>query len=189
MTSHKGFTISYFGYGSNLWKEQMKSRCESSNYLGVGRLPAYRWIINSRGYANVVPSTKASDEVYGLIYSLTLSDESALDVNEGVPYAYTKEMLSVDFWASTDCSRTVDVTSAAGEKMDMLVYIDRERIQDSVPKDEYVYRMNMGIKDGLKAGIPQDYVDKVMRPFIPAEDMKHLEKQARQQALKFEDKR
>lgn len=47
--------------------------------------------------------------------------------------------------------------------------------------------MNMGIKDGLKAGFPQDYVNRCMRPFIPAEGMKHLEKQARQQAMKFED--
>lgn len=43
----------YFGYGSNLWKAQMQSRCPTSKYLGIARLNGYRWIINKRGYANV----------------------------------------------------------------------------------------------------------------------------------------
>ncbi|KAL1648495.1 hypothetical protein SLS58_002250 [Diplodia intermedia] len=51
----------YFAYGSNLWLDQMHRRCPSSVYLGVGRLhgsnssnTGWRWIINERGYANVV---------------------------------------------------------------------------------------------------------------------------------------
>jgi hypothetical protein len=52
-TSAKPQTL-YFGYGSNLWLHQMQLRCPTSQYLGVARLPNYRWIINDRGYANVV---------------------------------------------------------------------------------------------------------------------------------------
>lgn len=136
----------------------------------------------------MVPSNETEDVVFGLVYSLTPADEQALDLNEGVPYAYTKEMLPIDFWASGDGSQPINVKSV-GEKTDMLVYIDRHRIENDVTKAEYVYRMNMGIKDGVKAAIPLDYVDKSMRPFIPAENREHLEKQARKQALKFEDER
>ena len=50
--AHKNATI-YFGYGSNLWREQMKQRCPQSEYLGVARLNNYTWLINERGYANV----------------------------------------------------------------------------------------------------------------------------------------
>ncbi|KAL9584321.1 MAG: hypothetical protein Q9203_004702, partial [Teloschistes exilis] len=39
----------YFAYGSNLWLHQMSLRCPSSVYVGVARLPNYRWIINARG--------------------------------------------------------------------------------------------------------------------------------------------
>jgi gamma-glutamylcyclotransferase len=90
----------YFAYGSNLWLHQMSTRCPSSAYLGIARLPNYRWIINDRGYANVVvvssstsssstptksePKSKYSDVVYGLVFSLTPPDESRLDRNEGV---------------------------------------------------------------------------------------------------------
>lgn len=88
----------YFGFGSNLWLEQMRTRCPTSNYLGVARLNGYRWIINDRGYANVVssPSKNSSKKqykhtVFGLVYSLLLADEARLDRNEGVPKAYTKE--------------------------------------------------------------------------------------------------
>jgi hypothetical protein len=52
----------------------------------------------------------------------------------------------------------------------MLVYIDRLRTSDNTPKDEYIYRMNMGILDALMAGIPKIYIDKVMRKFIPAQN-------------------
>ena len=141
-----------------------------------------------RGYANVVPSKNAKDVVYGLIYDLTPDDESALDVNEGVPFAYTKEMISVDFWASKDSSCPIDVTRE-GRKCDMLVYIDRERTEDDKPMEEYIFRMNMGIKDGIEAGIPKDYVDRVLRPFVPEVVRKEVEEMARKQALRFEDEK
>lgn len=145
-------------------------------------------MINDRGYANVVNSSQVGEEVYGLIYSLTSSDEKALDINEGVPYAYTKETLSVDFWPCNSEGRPVDVMSEA-EKKDALVYVDRRRTKDDRPKDEYVHRMNMGIKDGVAEGIPQEYVDKTMRRFIPAEGKEGFEEEAKLQASEFRDER
>ncbi|TGO36988.1 hypothetical protein BHYA_0109g00240 [Botrytis hyacinthi] len=44
----------YFAYGSNLLHTQMKTRCPDSTYVGVGVLQNYRWIVNRRGYANIV---------------------------------------------------------------------------------------------------------------------------------------
>ncbi|KAA8572454.1 hypothetical protein EYC84_003074 [Monilinia fructicola] len=152
----------YFAYGSNLSLTQMKARCPNSTYYGLGVLQGYRWIINQRGYANIVsdpphdpgpapphpsgpisPGNAADDDgktasdtgiridrsgkrarekakggdvkteakserrkekdpenpppnkVYGLLYTLTPADESALDRNEGVPFAYTKIYLPI----------------------------------------------------------------------------------------------
>jgi gamma-glutamylcyclotransferase len=185
----------YFGYGSNLWKDQMKMRCPNSKYLGVARLDNYRWMINNRGYANVVQvNTSSSTEpnyanvVYGLVYSLQPSDEDRLDVNEGVPFAYTKEDLPVSFWAKERAHEPVDLQKPA-KKQDMLVYISRKHVTDSTPKREYIYRMNQGINDALKEGIPQEYVEEVMRKFIPLEHDDALQNQAMQQALSFEDEK
>lgn len=139
----------YFGYGSNLWRYQMAQRCPTSVYLGVARLPNFKWIINERGYANVVESpstsgetsTNGSDEVYGLVYSLAPSDEARLDINESVPWAYEKAILRLEYWPA-EGDKWVDVGDR--EKLqgeDMLVYVDRKRVRESEPKEEYIYRM------------------------------------------------
>lgn len=44
----------YFAYGSNLSLAQMKMRCPDSIFVGMGLLQDYRWIVNQRGYANIV---------------------------------------------------------------------------------------------------------------------------------------
>lgn len=180
----------YFGYGSNLWKQQMRLRCPTSTYLGVARLPDYRWIINDRGYANVVQNTAADPDFldrycYGLVYELLQADEDKLDVNEGVPTAYIKEYLDTDFWHSTDDS-PVDTTQAPKSKR-MLVYIDRKRMTETAPKAEYIYRMNMGIADATAAGVPEDYIQKTLRRFIPSKHDEEAEALAQKQALNFID--
>lgn len=192
----------YFGYGSNLWLHQMTTRCPTSTYLGVARLPNYQWIINDRGYANVVEVTDSNstsmspydDVVFGLVYSLEAEDEKRLDKNEGVPVAYTKEMLQCEFWPS-DTEHKVDTSKDPEKKEDMLVYIDRNRVQRDKPREEYIYRMNQGITDAVKLGVPEDYVRDVMRKYIPAQeddDGKEGERErmaefARGQAAEFRD--
>lgn len=190
-------TTIYFGYGSNLWRHQMEQRCPTSEYLGIARLNNYKWIINERGYANVVQLDVGKQqayehEVWGLVYTLQPSDEKRLDRNEGVPVAYTKENLTCDFWPSMDPETTAGANvSTRPKEVDMLVYINRDMIDDDKPKVEYIYRMNMGIKDALKEGVPKAYVDKVMRRFIPDVDEEEgdgeVVRVARKQALEFED--
>jgi hypothetical protein len=185
----------YFGYGSNLSVKQMHQRCPNSHYVGIGRLKGYKWIINSRGYANVVELPRGSsahtqNEVWGLIFYLTPDDEANLDINEGVPTAYTKEMLRVDFWNARlhDLVARIDITETLVIK-EALVYVDRKRMEDDKPKSEYVVRMNRGIDDALAFGVPETYVESVMRKFIPGVGTvgrRALEK-AERQALEFRD--
>ncbi|KAF8969710.1 hypothetical protein BDZ97DRAFT_1915245 [Flammula alnicola] len=152
----------YFGYGSNLWLDQMKRRCPESKFIGIGSLEGWKWIINIRGYANIIPSP--GDIVYGLMFELTSSDEYDLDIYEGT--TYEKKIIPVDSVPSKDLS-TADTVQA-------LIYIDVERKSESHPRREYIYRMNMGIADALEAGIPSDYIEKYLRAFIPPADSKAL---------------
>ena len=118
-------------------------RCPTSEYTGVAKLAGFRWIIHDRGYANIVDSDGPQSVVYGLAYNLTPYDVAALDQNEGVPYAYTKEVMAVEFWRSPNrlsigsrsSWKPADVAKP-GEMVDMLVYIDRQRMQDAKSKDE-----------------------------------------------------
>lgn len=190
----------YLGYGSNLWLHQMHTRCPESHYLGIARLPNYHWIINDRGYANVVveapssatSSSKDSATVYGLVYHLSPTDEARLDVNEGVPEAYTKDYLDCDvWWAKTGKSKIDTGRRADATAVKLLVYVDRKRVVPCwPPREEYVYRMNQGIADALRMGFPERYVTEVMRKFIPAEqadESNSLAQFAKGQAVQFKD--
>ncbi len=138
----------YFAYGSNLWRKQMEDRCPEHRLISNGILKGYRWIITTRGYANVVRST--SDEVHGMVYEITESDERSLDRFEGVQGGdYRKEMLKI---------------AIGGESKECLVYVDPVE-EEGKPKREYVDRINKGISDSK---IPAEYVDRYIRKFIPA---------------------
>ncbi|KAK3336085.1 hypothetical protein B0T19DRAFT_436897 [Cercophora scortea] len=175
----------YFGYGSNLWKAQMTLRCPASQFEGIGRLRRYEWVINSRGYANIAETGFDTDEVWGLVYSLSADDESRLDVNEGVPHAYEKRMRAVEFW-----DEGYDGSGGGGAEVEMLVYIDflRTSGEGNKPKPEYVHRMNMGIGDALGEGLPRTYVDGVLRRWIPEEEGTDAVRElALKQAGRFEE--
>lgn len=138
----------YFAYGSNMWFEQMRKRCPQHRIVEkVAILNGYRWIISSRGYANIIKSSQ--DEVIGTVYEISASDEQTLDKCEGVDNSsYNKEKLDIEL---TDKSLLA-----------CLVYIDP--IEDEgKPKDEYIKRINNGIKD---AELPPDYVQNYIRKFV-----------------------
>ncbi|KAL9093187.1 MAG: hypothetical protein Q9159_000364 [Coniocarpon cinnabarinum] len=127
----------YFGYGSNLWREQMSQRCPQSQHLGVARLPRYRWFIYRRGYANIMETGDASDEVYALVYSLSRDDERRLDRNEGVPWAYQKNLIEVEFWKAEEEGMPVDVGDQSKmERKQMLVYMDENGLIEDEPRND-----------------------------------------------------
>ncbi|KAH9995002.1 hypothetical protein F4779DRAFT_200492 [Xylariaceae sp. FL0662B] len=188
--------VLYFAYGSNLSTTQMHQRCPQSVPVGLAHLAGWNWIINERGYANIVqdaPSTaeqqgtgtSAPDNgVYGLLYRLHPDDEAALDAVEGVPWAYEKRFLDVDLVGGDGDSEVGTGKETPGEEQgeeggkggkkklvrQALAYVDFRRVEPGAPKDEYVVRMNRGIREAVeKWQFPEAYVEKVMRPFLPAE--------------------
>ena len=144
MTEHIQY---YFGYGSNLSKEQMEIRCPESKYFASGALSGYSWLINARGYASITPSE--SDFVLGEIFTLSQQDIDYLDIYESVEEGmYLKSNLSVQ------TSKGI---------IDCLVYIASDSTP-GIPQEEYIQRINLGIKS---ANLPDDYVQKAIRPFVP----------------------
>ncbi|TFK30175.1 hypothetical protein FA15DRAFT_581583 [Coprinopsis marcescibilis] len=155
----------YFGYGSNLWLDQMFRRCPDSKLRGLARLDDWKWIISERGYANIVPSP--GDIVYGLVFHLSQADEDKLDVYENVPIAYVKDYIPVSVNPDVPGNENDRYSGPRTEKV--LIYIDHLRITESKPKKEYITRINRGIEDAVKQGVPESYFEKYFRPFIPAE--------------------
>jgi len=157
----------YFAYGSNLWLDQMRRRCPGSTYIGTALLSKWKWIINTAGYANVIPSQDAI--VYGMIYTLTAADETKLDGFEDVPHDYIKRILPVEFFEKGDHGGRRE-----GKKIiQALVYVDVERLNEGPPRSEYITRINKAVNDAVEEGIPQEYVEKYIRRFIPADELKN----------------
>ena len=139
----------YFAYGSNMWNVQMQRRCPQSRKVGNACLKGYRWIIAARGYASVVPSP--NDEVQGVLFEISPSDEDALDGFEGVGIgSYRKADLPVVF---------------EGREVMALVYIDSSETEGP-PVEEYIGRINAGVRD---AQLSPAYVERYIRRFVPAE--------------------
>ncbi|KAJ2899109.1 hypothetical protein MKZ38_003415 [Zalerion maritima] len=113
----------YFGYGCMLCPDKMAEHCPNATLLGLGRVEGWKWQINSRGYANVVPADTEStppavaegtvkaapvycedtSSVYGLLYHLPKEDERQMDHYEKVTEgAYEKLYLHVGVAATTD---------------------------------------------------------------------------------------
>ncbi|MCJ1288130.1 hypothetical protein MMC26_007485 [Xylographa opegraphella] len=149
----------YFAYGSNLSLLQMHARCPNSKFLGVGLLKGWKWIINRRGYANIVATQEAWSPavpdryVYGLVYALSPADENSLDGYESVPDAYTKENVSISFWPEGQ-----EVAGDAAQEAVVLVYVDRKRTVDAMPRTEYIQRMKRGMKEAGKKGVPEEWM-------------------------------
>ncbi|KAK6859769.1 hypothetical protein PG995_003405 [Apiospora arundinis] len=176
-TTHK----IYFAYGSNLSSTQMRARCPNAIDVGLGHLRGWTWIINERGYANIVkddPAAAANTSagqhqqhgVYGVLYKLPPGDEEMLDMYEGVPTAYGKEILDVEVVQGTGNGLKETATTGLLEgksSLSALVYIDYHRVKADRPRAEYVDRMNRGIAEARQDwGLPGSYIGHVMREFI-----------------------
>ncbi|CAN8097544.1 unnamed protein product [Discula destructiva] len=170
-------TLYYFAYGSNLSSTQMRARCPGSRGVALGVLRGWDFRINTRGFANVVPSFAATTaaaaasrssppHVYGVLYKLESAEEkAALDMYEGVPVAYEDVVLPVEM--VQDCGDGNEVVVGV---VWALVYVDRWRTETGQPRAEYVGRMNRGLEEAeCEWGLPKSYVKAMVRRFIPAQ--------------------
>lgn len=82
----------YLCYGSNMNLEQMAYRCPHSKIVGTSILKDYE--LEFRGVATIVP--KKGEEVPVIIWEIDQFDEVALDLYEGFPSLYGKELFNVE---------------------------------------------------------------------------------------------
>ena len=159
----------HFGYGSNLWFEQMNKRCPENIRKGKGILKNYKWIIAERpggGAANIIESQ--GDFVEGYVFILNQKDEASLDKDEGVGKSgrYIKNYLEIEMDGITESN--------------VMTYVDTNNVHDATEETRlqvnkkpywckvecectYGSRINKGIRD---SGLSEEYVQKYIRKFI-----------------------
>ena len=114
----------YFAYGMNTNQDQMAVRCPGSRPLGRAVLHGYRF--EFKRFATISPS--AGHSVEGVLWSITKTDELALDMLEGYPEFYGKKTVTVE----------KDVDHIA------MTYIMSPREQNYPPSDGYYSMVSEG---------------------------------------------
>lgn len=175
----------YFAYGSNMGQQQIRRRCPSKCLVGIARLRGYRWQINERGVANVVPTTitvatspapattadpadgrregeQSGEEevVEGLLYTLgDPADEAALDEHDGVAAGcYEKLVLDVEVVA--------ELAAACGPAIRALVYLSRTHTTDGPIHVQYAPRLEKAAREARWLGVSADYLNRRLLPAI-----------------------
>jgi gamma-glutamylcyclotransferase (GGCT)/AIG2-like uncharacterized protein YtfP len=115
----------YFAYGMNTNTEEMAYRCPRARALGKAVLPGYR--LEFKSFATIVPSPK--EQVEGVLWTITTTDESALDMLEGYPEFYDKKTVSVEHDSQSYIAMT---------------YIMGPREQGYAPSDGYYSMVSQG---------------------------------------------
>ncbi|KAI0882300.1 uncharacterized protein GGS22DRAFT_196013 [Annulohypoxylon maeteangense] len=82
--------VFYFAYGSNLSPAQMLDRCPSSPPIGLAHLSGWTWLINERGYANIIQektATPVSSSIFShsstFLHNIRLSAGNKKDKDSG----------------------------------------------------------------------------------------------------------
>lgn len=114
----------YIAYGSNLSEEQMARRCPTATIVGTTTLKDWRLLFN--GPASIEPYD--GYEVPVLIWDIKPNDERSLDIYEGYPSYYRKEMLKV---------------KVNDQKIDAMVYIMNTN-KESRPMTSYYNVLDQG---------------------------------------------
>ena len=115
----------YFAYGMNTNTEEMAYRCPGARALGKAVLPGYR--LEFKSFATIVPSPK--ETVEGVLWTITETDESALDILEGYPEFYDKKTVSVEH---------------NGQSYIAMTYIMGSREQGYAPSNSYYSMVSEG---------------------------------------------
>ncbi|KAL3472434.1 hypothetical protein BJX99DRAFT_215802 [Aspergillus californicus] len=171
--------------------------CEAgyANVIPSEVLRVGRQISKGKDVSESISESIPDGGVYGVLYEMSDKDERVLDGYEGVDHS-SPPANSVEEGGSIPVASNirpreqggsynkwyVDARAAkwldegyrarndlAGEggKVRVLVYVDEMRVESSRPKSEYIPRMNRAIKEAVELGFPEDWAEKVMRPFIP----------------------
>jgi gamma-glutamylcyclotransferase (GGCT)/AIG2-like uncharacterized protein YtfP len=133
----------YFTYGSNMNHAQMKKRCPNSEFIKPVFIKNYYLVFDgyssfwSSSTANIIPSFASM--VYGGLYELDEFELKILDIYEGCPDFYERELVE----AYDDNKNTYDAW----------VYLRREK-KHSKPSLKYMKTM---LEGAIDCKLPKEY--------------------------------
>ena len=132
----------YIAYGSNLNLRQMAKRCPTAEIVGTGEMKDYELLFRGSRHsavATVEPCEGSSVPV--LMWELKPQDEHALDIYEGWPSFYRKEIHDIEI---------------EGNAVKAMVYVMNDGHDYGEPSNFYLNTIREGYES---AGFDSDYLD------------------------------
>ena len=105
----------YVAYGSNINLEQMAYRCPNSKVVCTGFINNYKLVYNR--HANVVPCK--NEKVPVLLWDINEADWRNLDMYEGYPNYYYKEVIQVEKTNGETCKAVIYLMSDFKEQSNL----------------------------------------------------------------------
>lgn len=130
----------YVAYGSNLNLEQMAFRCPTAKVYGKGVIRDHKLVFNR--VASIEPSD--GSDVPVAVWLIDKECEAALDIYEGYPSHYRKEMIEVEMFD--------------GEKVNGMVYIMNSNNR-CLPTLSYYKTIEQGYDD---VGLDKEYLENAL---------------------------
>jgi hypothetical protein len=93
-------TFLYFAYGSNMLTRRLRKRTPSAVAIGTGFVEGHRLTFDKvstdgSGKCNIEPTNDPADCVYGVLFSIEISEAQNLDEAEGFGSGYHKSAVQV----------------------------------------------------------------------------------------------
>jgi len=143
--------MKYFSYGMNTNLAQMARRCPQAVDLGRAVLPGFRF--EFKQFATVVPDV--TKDTMGVVWDITDDCELALDILEGFPKFYTKQLV------------TVLINGKPTTAMTYLMYPDEPL---GLPSNSYYDMVSEGYTEhGISLDQLEDAVDRVYDQYLTIE--------------------
>lgn len=133
----------YFAYGSNMSSAQMAQRCPGSRPIGRAELHNWRFHVNVRGSASILPNTNSV--VHGVLWRCSAAHFHALDKYEGVSWGnYRRRHVSIVL----PCGMQTPAIVYAGTR----IYSGRARVR----------YMATAVLPGARAfALPENYIEEL----------------------------
>lgn len=143
----------YFGYGSNMNRRQLASRCPTAEFRFRGRLPGYRLAYTRFspkrlcGVLDILPC--AESEVWGAVFSLGEPDFAQLDICEFCNEDGYRR-LPID----------VEVEGNGRTRVAAIAYEVRTKLPEEIaPSDDYLGTVVAGAR---QCGLSEAYIERVV---------------------------
>lgn len=139
----------YIAYGSNLNLPQMAHRCPTAKAVGTSRLKDYELLFRGgRRGAVATVEPKEGCTVPVLLWKIREKDEASLDLYEGYPRLYDKQIMEVEL---------------DGKTVSAMAYVMTPGHEFGIPSDYYVDTIWQGYQSaGFDTQILEDAVEKAI---------------------------